>query len=604
MRLSVKMVLIFTAMMLTALLVMSSLSARSAVEDANAFAEARLHNITVSIARDLKDEFSMMHLTLKELADDADFMSTLNQIVRDDSDDQKMGLRAGAKAVTRLRTSSLVNENYRVSFYTRDGIFLTFPSLAEEGTVEENANTNRMENIVSAFPWLDRADATDSFCVLALHEDSFDPGKSTLLYGIIQRVSYGDSVIGYLEIDRLSDQLARVMDYVDDDNISVEIYLSNGHVLFSNRKKPDPDVLTFWPTNLSDDAYTRIVPEGQSEAFDTHHEYLGDYSLHIMIAQPASVIDQNNQDLRWSMFRRAMYIMIPTLLLIAYVSVRLTRSTTRLTRKVRQISTENMLNRDSEQLRTLTETVTAPVDREIHELEIVFNSMMRKLQENASVEIALREGTLQAQLNALQTQINPHFIYNTLNIISARSMESGNYDVIEICDQFAQMLRYSTDTRSRTATVAEEIENVRNYLMLAKARYEENLEYTIDVPESLNSIIIPKLTLQPLVENALSHGYDGRNVLRKLSVSGQVKNNDLILEIRDNGNGFSDEMLDNLRARIREIEEGKVSIESSGGHIGLVNTCLRLYYYSHGTMHIAIRNEDGAVITITLQRGQ
>ena len=604
MRLSVKMVLIFTAMMLTALLVMSSLSARSAVEDANAFAEARLHNITVSIARDLEDEFSMMHLTLKELTDDTDFMSTLNQIVRDDSDDQKMGLRAGIKAVTRLRTSSLVNENYRVSFYTRNGVFLTFPALAEEGTVDANYNTNRMEDIVSAFPWLDRAEATDSFCVLALHEDSFDPGGSPLLYGIFQRVSYGDSVIGYLEVDRLSDQLARVMDYVDEDNISVEIYLSNGHVLFSNRKKPDPDVLTAWPVNLADDTYTRITPEGQRDPFDIYHAKLADYDLHVLIAQPASVIDQNNQDLRWSLFRRAMYIMIPTLLLIAYVSVRLTRSTTRLTRKVRQISAENMLNHDSEQLRALTETVTSPVDRETHELENVFNAMMQKLRENAAVEIALREGTLQAQLNALQTQINPHFIYNTLNIISARSMESGNYDVIEICDKFAQMLRYSTDTRSRTATVAEEIENVRNYLMLAKARYEENLEYSIDVPESLNSIVIPKLTLQPLVENALTHGYDGRNVLRKLSVSGQVKDNDLILEIRDNGNGFSDEMLDNLRSRIREIEEGKVSIESSGGHIGLVNTCLRLYYYSHGAMHVAIRNEDGAVITITLQRGQ
>ena len=179
-------------------------------------------------------------------------------------------------------------------------------------------------------------------------------------------------------------------------------------------------------------------------------------------------------------------------------------------------------------------------------------------------------------------------------------MESGNYDVIEICGQFAEMLRYSTDTRSRTATVAEEIQNVRNYLMLAKARYEENLEYTIDVPDSLNAITVPKLTLQPLVENALTHGFDGKNVLRKLSVSGQVRNNELVLEIRDNGNGFSDEMLENLRSRIREIEEGKVSIESSGGHIGLVNTCLRLYYYSRGTMHIAIRNEDGAVITITM----
>ena len=179
-------------------------------------------------------------------------------------------------------------------------------------------------------------------------------------------------------------------------------------------------------------------------------------------------------------------------------------------------------------------------------------------------------------------------------------MESGNFDVIEICDQFAQMLRYSTDTRSRTATMAEEIENVRNYLMLAKARYEDNLEFAIDVPESLKGITVPKLTLQPLVENALNHGFDGTNMLRKLSITGQDKDGTLILEIRDNGTGFSEEMLQSLRGRIREIEDGKVSIEASGGHIGLINTCLRLYYYSQGKMHVSIRNDQGAVITMTM----
>ncbi len=233
----------------------------------------------------------------------------------------------------------------------------------------------------------------------------------------------------------------------------------------------------------------------------------------------------------------------------------------------------------------------------------MFNSLLLQLKEKASTELTLREGALQAQLSALQTQINPHFIYNTLNIISAKSMESGNFDVIEICDQFAQMLRYSTDTRTRTATMAEEIENVRNYLMLAKARYEDNLEFTVDVPENLNTITVPKLTLQPLVENALTHGFDGTNVLRRLSVTGLIKANRLILEIRDNGTGFSDEMLQSLRSRIRDIEDGKVSIEASGGHIGLVNTCLRLHYYSNGAMHMTIRNDNGAVITMTMPCG-
>lgn len=182
-------------------------------------------------------------------------------------------------------------------------------------------------------------------------------------------------------------------------------------------------------------------------------------------------------------------------------------------------------------------------------------------------------------------------------------MESGNYDVIEICDQFAQMLRYSTDTRSRTATMAEELENVRYYLMLSKARYEDNLEFTVDVPENLTGLTVPNLTLQPLVENALSHGFNGANALRKLWITGHIDHSQFILEIRDNGNGFSEESLSSLRQQIKLVESSQLSIESSSGHIGLINTCLRLHYYSKGTMHMAIRNENGAVVTLTFLYG-
>ena len=601
MRLSTKMVLVFSVMMLLALLVLSSLSARSAVDGANEFTRARFHNMAVSVARDLDDEFSMMRLTMADLTDDPNFMSALNQIVRDDTEEQKMGLAAGKIAVSRMKNSPLVSRNYRVSFYTRDGLFLTYPALAEEDAYTPEAGSNNMKDTISALPWLDRADREDGLCVLGLHRDFLSPDPDTMVYGVVRRVYFGGSCIGYLEIDQAAGELNRLAEYLDDDNGILYVYLSNGHVLWSSAEDAGTEMMSSWPMALADDTYDRISPEGYTESFDVHHSILEDYSLHILVAQPASVIDRNNQGLRWSMFRQSLLVMIPALALIALLSVSLTRSVRQLTRKVRRVTAKNILDSGADNLPELAGTVTSPVDLEIHELEKVFNANMKQLKENASVEMSLREGTLQAQLNALQTQINPHFIYNTLNIISARSMESGNYDVIEICDQFAQMLRYSTDTRSRTATVAEEIENVRNYLMLAKARYEENLEFTIDVPESLNGIIVPKLTLQPLVENALTHGFDGKNVLRKLAVSGRAGNGALILEIRDNGNGFSDEMLRNLRARIREIEEGKVSIESSGGHIGLVNTCLRLHYYSRGSAHVSIRNEDGAVVTITMR---
>ena len=139
----------------------------------------------------------------------------------------------------------------------------------------------------------------------------------------------------------------------------------------------------------------------------------------------------------------------------------------------------------------------------------MYDEMLERLRASMRNEMALREGALQAQLSALQMQINPHFIYNTLNIISAKGLEVGSLEVSDLCDQFAQMLRYATDLRSRTATLADEVENARRYLGLVKARFEALLEYTIDLPEEAYGLLIPKLTLQPLVENALTQRLRG-----------------------------------------------------------------------------------------------
>ena len=592
MRLSTKLILILSAMMLSALLVLSNYAANTSVMGANAFTEARFHNMAVSIYRDIQQDYSMMQLTLEELTSNSTLMAALNQMIRDDSDDQKMAKAAEKAALQQLIQSPLVDGYQRVTFYTRDGVFLTVPP---DKDISLTYGSPQAAEAISAFPWLDEADASDSFCVLAPHRDFFSRRQDAMVYGIVQKVSYHGKVIGYLEIAKGADQLNRIMDFVDNADVLVQVYQEGGALLFSSTGES-----LDWPDTLAQNEYTRITPENCETEYLVYHTLMERGGLHLVIAQDAHLQDMQNYGLRRNMFLRALYIMIPTGLLISLVSLGLTRSTRKLTRKVRQIPISSMLKTSPGALSELAETVTSPTDRETHELEQVFNAMMLHLREAASAEMALREGALQARLSALQTQINPHFIYNTLNIISAKSMESGNFDVIEICNQFAQMLRYSTDTRSQTATMAEEIEFVRSYLMLAKARYEDNLEFSIDVPENLGDITVPRLTLQPLVENALNHGFDGKNVLRRLSVSGHIEDGLLVLIIRDNGTGFSGEMLQSLRSRIRAIEEGTVSIESTGGHIGLINTCLRLHYYSKGAMRIAIGNDNGAVITLTM----
>ena len=597
MKLSIKMAAIFSAMMLIALCILTSYAVKSSIDGASAFTRVRFANMAASIQRDLEQDISQMELTLNSLTESSTFMASLNQMVRDDSDDQKMGNAAKKAAVQHLYQSPLVNNYYRVSFYTRDGLFITSradkDSSLISGTVQANV-------IINNFSWLDAADETTACIMLPLHPDVFSAKSDIQVYGIVQQVLYHGKCIGYLEISKSDTDLQRIMEFVDNPAVLVQAVFDDGTLLFSST-----DQALDWPEDMAHDTYTLVSVGESGEKYNVYCTVLENLHLKLYIGQLGNVDTGHDQGIRIRMFKYAMYIMIPTLLLILLFSFGLTASTRRLTQKVRQLPVNSILSNDPEVTRSLSTTVARHGDHEIYALEQVFNTMMLRLRQSTSNELTLREGALQARLSALQTQINPHFIYNTLNIISAKAMESGNFDIIEICDQFAQMLRYSTDTRSQTATLSEEIENVRNYLLLAKARYEDNLEFTISVPENTASIALPKLTLQPIVENALTHGFDGNNVLRKLSILGSTRMDAnlgecLQLEIRDNGTGFSREMLESLNQRIAEIKNGHAGIELSGGHIGLFNTCLRLYYYSKGAMRIELKNDNGAVVTLIM----
>ena len=596
MRLSVKMVLIFALMMIIAMMILSSFAVTITRDGASAYTEARFHNMAENISQELERDFSLMRLTMQELSDNSVLITAFNQLVRDDSEEQKQALFAGRSALIQLKRSPLVNTCDRVSFYTRDGLFLTWPALVDEEEIQ-SVYSNKMADLIATYTWLDLADEAEETYVLTSHRGFLSNPEQEMLFGLVQPVRFGGRIIGYLETDLNYEKLAHLMEFADEEGILLHVYLDDGRLLYSSTEEK----LT-WPEGTAEDEFVLASPEENDTQYSAWSIHMEDPGLRIILAQDSALSAMMQQLLRRSILTRAFWILLPSLVLLVLLSLGLTRSITRLTKKVQKIPTGSVLLADAQDLSELRKKVTSSRDMEIRELENVFDQMMHQLREQASTELSLREGTLQAQLSALQTQINPHFIYNTLNIISARSMESGNYDVIEICDRFASMLRYSTDTRSRTATLAEEIENVRNYLMLAKARYEDDLQYTIDVPEDLNGITVPKLTLQPLVENALTHGFDGTNIIRVLSISGFVRGESLILEIRDNGTGFSEEMLESLRRRIREIEDGLVSIEATGGHIGLVNTCLRLYYYSKGAMRVAISNDSGAVITMTFPK--
>ena len=597
MKLSWKMILIFSVMMLATTLILVLYSAQNILESTNVYTSARFLNMGKSISKALDQHISMMELTAEELLDNTSFTAALNQMVRDDSEDQKLANAASNSVLQILYRSPLVNSHYRVTFYTREGLFVT--SHVQRDDVL-HSGTAAAKATISELPWLDDVDADPTRRhVLEPHPDFLALQRGAQVFGIIQAVTYHDKQLGYLEICSESTILNDMMRMVDEDSIMTQAVFDDGTVFYSDKR------LSFiCPDTLPTDTLSSYTDEKTGMNCSIMHVRCEWLSLNIYLVQDKAISEASQALVRQEIIRISFIVMACAIALVVVVSFSLTRSIRQLTSKVSHLKVEHVLNNQPDVTQALSATVISPQDAELHQLEKVFNAMMLHLRDRAQNELVLREGTLQAQLSALQTQINPHFIYNTLNIISAKSMENGNWEVIEICDQFARLLRYSTDTRSRAATLVEEIENVRCYLMLAKCRYEENLEFTIDIPEDITGIHIPKLTLQPLVENALNHGFTGNNDKRRLSITGKLEDNILSLEIRDNGAGFPEEILAALQEKLQQIQEGTVSINAASGHIGLINTCLRLHYYSQGAMRVTIRNENGAVVCLTMPSHQ
>jgi two-component system, sensor histidine kinase YesM len=238
--------------------------------------------------------------------------------------------------------------------------------------------------------------------------------------------------------------------------------------------------------------------------------------------------------------------------------------------------------------------VTTDNADEITELGLSFNIMVGKIKELLDAKIEEHENLKKAELRALQAQINPHFLYNTLDAIIWMAEAKRMDQVVELVRVLSRFFRITLSKGKDWITVREEIEHVESYLAIQKMRYHDILDYQIDVPDNLRDGPMLKLTLQPLVENALYHGIKNKRNGGMIAVRGRRLDGDLLqLQIEDNGIGMTQERLAQLRALL-DSEAGDAVVGESGYGVNNVNQRIKLYYgqayglaieseYMHGT---------------------
>ena len=241
-----------------------------------------------------------------------------------------------------------------------------------------------------------------------------------------------------------------------------------------------------------------------------------------------------------------------------------------------------------------------PNVEELDNLTENLNTMARKIRELIDINIQEQKNLQKSEMRALQAQISPHFLYNTLDTIVWLAEGHQHDQVISVTRNFSNFFRASLNRGKEWVTVRDEFEHISNYLTIQKIRYRDILDYSIDYDRNMDGEPMLKLLLQPLVENALYHGIKNRRGRGALSVKGWQDRQYLCFEVADNGIGISTERLEQIRSQIDTDLENTLINDVYG--LYNVNKRLALYYTSATKLEISSTYGEGTTVFFKLPK--
>ncbi len=244
--------------------------------------------------------------------------------------------------------------------------------------------------------------------------------------------------------------------------------------------------------------------------------------------------------------------------------------------------------------------ITAEINatEEIRQLSDSFNLMLKKIRDLIEQIHHEQESKRKSELKALQAQINPHFLYNTLDSIIWMSEMGHNEEVVLMTSALAKLFRISISRGKEVITVEEELLHVESYLTIQKMRYREHFSYSIDVEQEILKAPCMKIVLQPLVENSIYHGLKNAPYKGHISIIGRAEEHAIILSVKDNGLGMDPKIFDHL------LCETYIPTNISRSGVGLrnVHERVRLYFGDAYGLRCEKNDHQETIISIVLPK--
>ena len=225
--------------------------------------------------------------------------------------------------------------------------------------------------------------------------------------------------------------------------------------------------------------------------------------------------------------------------------------------------------------------------------------LLKRENENLFMKNLMTE----TELHNLQSQINPHFLFNTMNMISKCAYLHNDIQTSELMDKLSAFLRYALDKADKVSTLREEIESIENYIYIQQKRFGSRVRFMVDIPENIPNISMPAIIIQPLIENAIIHGVGNMTEKAEIVVSASVEEDLLAIHVEDNGAGMNAEQLEELQVNLHRVFLD-TTVSQNKLSIGLANVYKRLKLYYGECLQFSVESEEdcGTIITIGIPK--
>lgn len=224
--------------------------------------------------------------------------------------------------------------------------------------------------------------------------------------------------------------------------------------------------------------------------------------------------------------------------------------------------------------------------------------LVSEMNKNKIKEQEMKLAKKNAELLALHSQINPHFLFNALESIRMHSVLKQEYETASMVEKLAVMERQNVDWGNDSVEIKEEMNFVKAYLGLQKYRFGERLSYELDVEESCEKFKIPKLTIVTFVENACVHGIESKTSPGWIFVRAYKEKDDLCVEIEDTGCGMEDDYMEELRCK---MEQASIESLKENSSVGIINACLRLKMVTYDNVKFELEGEKGVGTMVVIR---